>query len=323
MEYRNLGRTGLKVSELCMGTMQFGWTTDEEHAFAVLDAFVESGGTFLDTADVYTRWAENNPGGVAEGIIGRWMKERGNRHELVVATKVRGTMGPGPNDVGLSRKHILDAVEASLRRLQIDYIDLYQAHSDDRSVPLEETLEAFDNLVQRGLVRYVGASNYEAWRLMQSLWVSDRHGYARYDSLQPHYSLAHREEYERELEPLCLQEGIGVIPYSPLAAGFLTGKYRRGQELPRSGRAEGVKRYLTDEGFALIDCLDEVGQRHGASPAQVSLAWLLARPGITAPITSANTREQWQDLAGAVDVELTQEDIVALDEASGRISPLP
>jgi aryl-alcohol dehydrogenase-like predicted oxidoreductase len=317
MEYRNLGRTGLKVSELCMGTMQFGWTATEEQAFEVLDAFVESGGNFIDTADVYTRWFEGNPGGVAEEIIGRWMKERGNRDQLVVATKVRGTMGEGPNDVGLSRKHILDAVEASLRRLQIDYIDLYQAHSDDDSVPLEETLGAFDDLVRRGLVRYVGASNYKAWRLMQSLWISDKHGYARYDSLQPNYSLAHRSEYEAELEPLCLQQGIGMIPYSPLAAGFLTGKYRRGQELPQSGRAQSVKsRFLHDEGYALIDCLDEVAKRHSVNLAQIALAWLLARPGMTSPITAANTAEQWRDLVGAVDVTLTPEDISALDEAS-------
>ncbi|HEX6509272.1 MAG TPA: aldo/keto reductase [Chloroflexota bacterium] len=316
MEYRNLGRTGLRVAELCMGTMQFGWTTDEQHAFEVLDAYVESGGNFVDTADVYSRWAENNPGGVAEQIVGRWMKDRGNRHEIVVATKVRGTMGPGPNDVGLSRKHILDAVETSLRRLQIDYIDLYQAHSDDQAVPLEETLEAFDNLAQRGLVRYVGASNYQAWRLMQSLWSSDRHDIVRYDSLQPNYSLAHRSEYERELEPLCVQQGIGVIPYSPLAAGFLTGKYRRGQELPQSGRAEGVKGYLNDAGFRLVECLEEIAKRHGATPAQIALAWLLARPSITSPITSANTRQQWQELAPAVDIELTPEDIAALDEAS-------
>lgn len=317
MEYRSLGRTGLRVSELCMGTMQFGWTTDEAHAFEVLDAYVESGGNFLDTADVYTRWFEGNPGGVAEQIIGRWMKERGNRQDLVVATKVRGTMGPGPNDVGLSRKHILDAVEASLRRLQIDYIDLYQAHSDDPSVPLDETLDAFDNLLQRGLVRYVGASNYQAWRLMQSLWVSDRRNCVRYDSLQPNYSLAHRREYEAELEPLCLQENIGVIPYSPLAGGFLTGKYRRGGEVPASGRAEMVKnRYLNDQGYSLIECVEEVAGRHSATPAQISLAWLLARPGITSPITSANTAEQWNDLAGAVDVTLRPEDITALNEAS-------
>jgi aryl-alcohol dehydrogenase-like predicted oxidoreductase len=300
-----------------MGTMQFGWTTDEAHAFEVLDAYVASGGNFLDTADVYTRWFPGNPGGVAEEIIGRWMKARGNRPLMVVATKVRGTMGPGPNDVGLSRKHILDAVEASLRRLQIDYIDLYQAHSDDQEVRLEETLEAFDHLVQRGLVRYVGASNYEAWRLMQSLWISDRHGLARYDSLQPHYSLAQRGEYEHELEPLCRQQEIGVIPYSPLAGGFLTGKYRRGQPIPESGRAEMIKsRYLNDQGYDLIDCLDEVAGRHGANPAQIALAWLLARPGITSPITSANTAEQWNDLAGAIEVKLTPEDLTALDEKS-------
>jgi aryl-alcohol dehydrogenase-like predicted oxidoreductase len=254
---------------------------------------------------------------VAEQIIGRWMKARGNRHQLVIATKARGRMGPGPNDQGLSRKHILDAVEASLRRLQIDYIDLYQAHSDDPETPLEETLEAFDNLVRRGLVRYVGASNYQAWRLMQALWISDKYGYARYDSLQPNYSLAHRSEYESELEPLCLQQGIGVIPYSPLAGGFLTGKYRRGQPLPSSGRAQSVQQYyLNAQGFALIECIEEIAGRHGATPAQVSLAWLLARPGITSPITSANTAEQWNDLAGAVDVRLTPVDIVALDQAS-------
>lgn len=317
MEDRNLGNTGLKVSELCMGTMQFGWTTDEEHAYEVLDAYLESGGTFLDTADVYTSWFEGNPGGVAEEIIGRWMKDRGNRQQLVVATKVRGKMGPGPNDVGLSRKHILDAVEASLRRLRIEYIDLYQAHSDDPTAPLDETMSAFDNLVQRGLVRYVGASNYSAWRLMKAVCVSDTEGYARYDSIQPSYSLANRSNFERELQPLCLEEGIGVIPYSPLAAGFLTGKYRRGQELPKSGRAETVKnRYLNEQGFSLLDCIDEVAQRHGATPAQISLAWLLARPGITSPITAANTVEQWKDLESAVNVDLTVDDIEALDGAS-------
>lgn len=317
MEYRRLGDTGLKVSELCMGTMQFGWTTDEEHAYEVLDAYVESGGNFLDTADVYTRWVEGNPGGVAEEIIGRWMKDRGNRQQLVVATKVRGAMGTGPNDVGLSRKHILDAVEASLRRLQIDYIDLYQAHSDDPEVPLDETMAAFDSLVQRGLVRYVGASNYSAWRLMKSLCVSDTEGYARYDSIQPSYSLANRSNFEREMQPLCLEEGIGVIPYSPLAAGFLTGKYRRDQALPDSGRAQSVKnRFMHEQGFSLLDCIDEVAQRHGTTPAQIALAWLLARPGITSPITSANTAQQWSDLEGAVNVDLTVDDIEALDQAS-------
>lgn len=318
MDFRNLGRTGLKVSELCMGTMQFGWTSTEEQAFAVLDSFVESGGNFIDTADVYSGWAENSWVGRAEEIIGRWMRERGNRHTLVIATKVRGSMGPGPNDGGLSRKHILDAVEASLRRLQIDSIDLYQSHSDDRTVPLEETLEAFNNLVQRGLVRYIGASNYAAWRLMKALAVSGANGLARYDSVQPNYSLARRNEVEPDLEDLCVEEGVGIIPYSPLAAGFLTGKYRRGQPLPESGRAEGVKRYyLNDEGYSLIDCLDEVAHRHDATPAQIALAWLLARPGVVSPITSANTPQQWQELAGSVDVELTEADIESLNNASG------
>jgi aryl-alcohol dehydrogenase-like predicted oxidoreductase len=318
MEYRNLGRTGLKVSELCMGTMQFGWTTHEANAFQVLDAYTESGGNFLDTADVYTRWAEGNPGGVAEEIIGRWMKARGNRQELVIATKVRGPMGTGPNDVGLSRKHILDAVEASLRRLQIEYIDLYQAHADDADVPLEETLAAFDNLVQRGLVRYIGASNYSAWRLMKALGISERLGLARYDSLQPRYSLAARGEYEHELDPLCLSEGVGVIPYSPLAGGFLTGKYRRGQDVPDSGRAAQVQSryYGNDQAFDLLDRMDAVASHHNATTAQIALAWLLARPGITSPITSANTAQQWQDLAGAVDIDLSGEDIESLNEAS-------
>lgn len=316
MEYRTLGRTGLKVSELCMGTMQFGWTTDEQHAFEVLDAFVASGGNFIDTADVYTRWFEGNPGGVAEEIIGRWMKARGNRQSLVIATKVRGQMGEGPNDVGLSRKHIMDAVEASLRRLQIDYIDLYQAHSDDPATPLDETLESFDALVRRGVVRYIGASNYEAWRLMQSLWVSDQHNYVRYDSLQPPYSLANRH-FENHLQPLCLQQGIGVIPYSPLAAGFLTGKYRRDQPLPESGRAQQVQnRYMHDQGFNLIDVMDRIAGAHNATPAQIALAWLLAQPSISSPITSANTRAQWEQLAPATEINLSSQDLLDLDEAA-------
>jgi aryl-alcohol dehydrogenase-like predicted oxidoreductase len=318
MEYRKLGRTGMNVSELCMGSMQFGWTSTEEEAFAVLDAYVESGGNFIDTADVYTGWVETSWAGRSEEIVGRWMKDRGNRQQMVVATKVKGSMGPGPNDRGLSRKHILDAVEASLRRLQIDYIDLYQSHSDDLDVPLEETLEAFDNLVQRGLVRYIGASNYAAWRLMKALAVSEANGLARYDSLQPNYSLARRNEFEPELRDLCLAEGVGVIPYSPLAAGFLTGKYRRNQPLPESGRAHRVEReFLNDQGFALIDCLDEVARRHNATPAQVALAWLLAQPAVTSPITSANTPEQWEELAGSTDIQLAAADIETLNNASG------
>ena len=317
MQYRKLGRTGLKVAPLCLGTMQFGWSCDEQTSFEIMDAYVEAGGNFLDTADVYSRWVEGNPGGVSEEIIGRWLKARGNRDSIVLATKVRGQMGSGPNDQGLSRRHIMAAVEASLRRLQTDYIDLYQAHSDDRETPLDETMGAFDDLVRQGKARYVGASNYAAWRLTRALWESERHGYARYDSLQPHYSVAYRDEFERELEPLCLEQGIAVIPYSPLAAGFLSGKYRRGQPLPESARAEGVKnRYLNERGFALLDAVDGVAQAHGATTARVALAWLLARPAITAPIIGATSVEQLRETLGAVDITLDAEQIAALDKAS-------
>jgi len=297
--------------------MQFGWTCDEEATRKVLDAYVDSGGNFLDTADVYSRWAEGNDGGVSEEIIGRWLKDRGNRDQMVIATKVRGTMGPGPNDVGLSRKHILEAIEASLSRLQVDYVDLYQSHSDDAEVRLEETMDAFDDLVRGGLVRYIGASNYEASRLIEALWVSDANGYARYDSLQPSYSLANRSDYERELESVCVRYGIGLIPYSPLAAGFLTGKYRRDRDLPASGRAESVRgRFMHDNGFKLLDAVDAVAERHGATAAQVSLAWLLTRPAMTAPITGANSAEQWRELAGATAIELGGQDIEQLEAAS-------
>ncbi len=228
MEYRHLGRTGLKVSALCMGTMQFGWTADEATSYQVLDASFDAGITFIDTANVYSRWVEGNPGGVAETIIGKWMRQRKvARNQVVIATKVRGRMGDGPNDEGLSRVHIMQAVEDSLRRLQTDYIDLYQTHFFDSNTPIEETLRAMDDLVRQDKVRYIGCSNYPAWRLMEALWASDKLNLARYDCLQPHYSLAGRAEFERELEAVCGTYGLGVIPYSPLEGGFLTGKYRR------------------------------------------------------------------------------------------------
>ena len=245
MNYRRLGRTGLKVSELCLGTMQWGWTTDEEHAHHVMDTFFQAGGNFIDTADVYSRWAKNNPGGVSEAIIGNWMKERGNRRQVVLATKGRGRMWDGPTGEGLSRVHLIRACEDSLRRLGTDYIDLYQTHSFDPDTPIDETMRALDDLQRAGKVRYVGASNYPAWRLAKALWTSDKLGLARYNSLQPHYSLANRADFERELKPLCEEEAIGVIPYSPLAGGFLTGKYRR-DKMPDSQRAEGVQRYLNE-----------------------------------------------------------------------------
>ncbi len=317
MKYRYLGRTGLKVSEICLGTMQFGWTADEETSHSILDAFVAAGGNFIDTANIYSRWASNSYAGKSEEIIGRWLRARGNREDLVIATKVRGQMGPGPNDEGLSRKHIMKAVEDSLRRLQTDYIDLYQAHWYDENTPLEETLRAFDDLITQGKVRYIGASNYPAWLLTKSLWVSDKHGYARYDSLQPHYNLAYRAEFERELMHLCKDQGIGVIPYSPLAGGFLTGKYRRDKPLPESARAENIRRrYFNDRGFTILETVEAIAKEHNRTIAQIALAWLLHNPVITAPIIGANSVSQLEELLGAVDVRLSQEEIARLNEVS-------
>ncbi len=315
MNYRNLGKTGLKVSELCLGTMQWGWTADEATGHQVMDAFVEAGGNFIDTADIYSFWAENNPGGVSEQIIGRWMNARGNRGQIVLATKARGRMWDGPNGEGLSRVHIIKACEDSLRRLQTDYIDLYQTHWYDAETPIEETMEALDTLVRQGKVRYVGCSNYPAWRLMEALWASDKRNLVRYDSIQPHYNLVHRAEFERELKDVCETYGIGVIPYSPLAGGFLTGKYRRDQAT-ESARAETIqKRYMNDHGFAVLDTMDTIAAAHGATVAQVALAWLLAQPFMTAPIVGANSVQQLTELLGAGEVKLTAAEVEGLDTA--------
>lgn len=316
MEYRKLGRTGLKVSPLCLGTMQWGWTTDEENAVKVMDAFMEAGGNFIDTADIYSRWAAGNPGGVAEEVIGRWMQARKNRDQVILATKVRGQMGSGPNDQGLSRKHILDAVDASLRRMQTDYIDLYQTHFYDADTPIDETLRALDDLQRAGKVRYVGASNYPAWRLMEALWSADGHGTVRYDALQPHYNLVHRDEYERELKPVCQKYEIGVIPYSPLAGGFLTGKYSR-DHVPESERAGGVKsRYFNEAGWRALDALQAVADEVEQVPTAVALAWLLAQGEIASPIIGANSVEQLQGSLDALAFTLSDEQLARLDEAS-------
>lgn len=316
MEHRRLGRTGLKVSTICLGTMQFGWTADEEDSFEVMTRAVELGCNFFDTADVYSRWAPGNPGGVSETIIGNWLSEGiVERQDLILATKVRGTMGEGPNDSGLSRQHILNAVEDSLERLQTDYIDLYQVHSPDQETPLDETLQAIDDLVRAGMVRYVGCSNYPAWLLAKSLWVSDVRRLVRFDSLQPHYNYVHRAEFERELQPLCLDQGVGVIPYSPLAAGFLTGKYRRDEPVPDSARAGAVqRRYFNERGFAAVDKLEEVGQRHDATVAQTAIAWVLANPAVTSAIIGANSIEQLEDTMKGAEVRLSDDEKAALDE---------
>jgi aryl-alcohol dehydrogenase-like predicted oxidoreductase len=317
MDYRRLGRTGLKVSAICLGTMQFGWTAAEDASFAVLDAFTGAGGNFLDTADVYSRWIAGNRGGESEAIIGHWMRARGNRREIVLATKARGRMWEGPNGEGLSRSHIMQACDDSLRRLQTDYIDLYQAHSYDAETPIEETLEALTDLARAGKVRYIGCSNYPAWRLALALGASERRGLARYDSLQPHYNLARRDEFERELEELCRDQGLGVIPYSPLAGGFLTGKYRRGEPVPESARAGGVQqRYFNERGWAVVETLRHVAEARGATASQLALAWLLSRPAVTSPIIGANNPQQLNETLRAVEINLSAEEIKALDDAS-------
>jgi aryl-alcohol dehydrogenase-like predicted oxidoreductase len=316
VEYRTLGLTGLKVSPLCLGTMQFGWTADDAMSQRVLSAAFEAGINFIDTADIYSRWADGNPGGVAEQIIGRWMKQNSiAREKIVLATKVRGNMGGGSEDEGLSRKYILAAVENSLRRLQTDYLDLYQAHWPDPKTPVEETMRAFDELVKQGKVRSVGASNYSAWELMQALWDSDRNDLFRFDSLQPHYNLVHRDEFERELSAVCKTYHLGVIPYSPLAGGFLTGKYRRNL-VPISARAGGAKRYFNERNWILLDLMDTLAKQKGASISQIALAWLLADPLISSPIIGANSIEQLKDNLGALDVRLTPAEKTTLDNAS-------
>lgn len=316
MNYRNLGRTGLKVSAICLGSMQWGWTADEAASRAVMDAYVAAGGNFIDTADIYSSWAENNPGGVSEEIIGRWMKERGNRDQIVLATKGRGRMWEGPNGEGLSRVHLIKACDDSLRRLQTDYIDLYQTHWYDATTPIEETMEALDSLVRQGKVRYVGCSNYPAWRLMQALWASDRGNLVRYDSIQPHYSLVHRAEFERDLQEVCVAYGIGVIPYSPLAGGFLTGKYtRKGGD--SNARAEGIKqRYFNEAGWRALDAVRAVADLAGSTPTAVALAWLLTQPAMTAPIIGANSVAQLHDSLAAADLTLSTEQVAALATAS-------
>lgn len=317
MEIRKLGRTGLEVSELALGTMQFGWTADKESAFAIMDTYVEAGGNLIDTANIYSNWAEGNPGGVSEAIIGRWLAARKNRHDVVLATKVRGRMWDGANGEGLSRAHIMRAAEESLRRLGTDTIDLYQTHWYDAGTPIEETMRALDDLIRAGKVRYVGCSNHPAWRLAEALWASDRNGLASYVSLQPHYNLAYRAEFEREMADLVEAHSIGVISYSPLGGGFLTGKYRRDSPPVASARAEGIqKRYHADRNFALLDRMDEIGRAHGQGILQVALAWLLSKPLVTAPIVGANSVEQLQGSLRAVGFRLNEEEMGALNAAS-------
>ncbi len=316
MDYRKLGRTGLKVSELCLGTMTFLWTSDEKTSFDVLSAFRDAGGNFIDTADVYSRWAPGNPGGTAELVMGKWW--RANiipRDQVIFATKGRAPMGDAPNDQGASRVHLTKALEDSLRRMQTDYVDLYQIHWPDNETPLDETMRALDDFVRVGKVRYIGASNFPAWLMTKSLWISDVRNLARFECAQPHYNLVHRAEFERELLPLCKDQGLGVIPYSPLAGGFLTGKYRAGQPMPKGARGENNERFVANVAKfdGVIAKLDEIGKVHGKTIAQTALAWMLSNPLITAPIIGANTIDQLRDTLGAVGYRLSADELSALD----------
>jgi len=314
MEQRQLGRSALTVSTLCLGSNVFGWTVDRAEAFRILDALLEACLNSIDTADVYSTWVQGNSGGESEAIIGEWLQSRGRRDRVVIATKVGSDMGQGRK--GLSARYIRTAVEDSLRRLQTDHIDLYQSHQDDPETAQEETLQAYAELIRAGKVRAIGASNFSADRLRSALEVSARAGLPRYESLQPQYNLYTRAKYEADLEPLCRDNQIGVIPYYGLASGFLTGKYRSEKDLEKSVRGRGVAKYLNDRGHRILAALDDVAAQHKASPAQVALAWLIARPGITAPIASATSTRQLDALVAATRLRLDQGSIDHLDTAS-------
>ena len=317
---RPLGRSGLDVAPITFGGNVLGWTADERTSFALLDAFVDGGFNLIDTADIYSRWVPGHVGGESEALIGRWLKASGARERVLIATKVGKPMGAeGSGRAGLSRRWIREAVHDSLMRLQTDRIDLVQSHDDDASVPFEETLGAYAELIADGKVRAIGASNHTAPRLAEALATSARLKLPRYECLQPHYNLMERAGYEAELEPLVRRENLGVINFFGLARGFLTGKYRSEADLGKSVRGGGLKGYLNARGFAVLKALDEVAAAHAAeraTPAQVALAWQIARPGITAPIASATSVAQWQELAGAARLVLPPAEIAALDRAS-------
>jgi len=314
MQRRKLGRSGLEIAPIVFGGNVFGWTADEKTSFALLDAFVASGFNAIDTADVYSRWAPGHSGGESETIIGKWLKQRGRRDDVIIATKVGSDMGNGKT--GLAGGYIAQAVEDSLRRLQTDHIDLYQEHFDDGGAPVEETMQAFAKLVQAGKVRALGASNITPARLLESQAASAAHGWPRYETLQPHYNLVERAGYEADYEALATEQGLGVIPYWSLASGYLTGKYRTEADLGKSPRGGSAKKYLTSNGPRVLAALDDISAGLGATQAQVALAWLIARPSITAPIASATTVAQWHDIAKAAELKLSAEAIATLDAAS-------
>jgi aryl-alcohol dehydrogenase-like predicted oxidoreductase len=314
MQMRQLGRSSLAVAPLMFGGNVFDWTADRATSFALLDAFVAAGFNAIDTADVYSRWVPGHQGGESETVIGEWLKARGGRDRLIIATKLGMDMGEGRS--GLSRRWIHQAIDASLRRLQTDYVDLYQAHRDDEATPLEETLAGFADLIAAGKVRAIGASNYSAARLQAALDTSERLGLPRFETLQPLYNLVERPPYEAELRAVCAASGLSVIPYYSLAAGFLTGKYRAQADLGKSPRGGSVGKYLTEAGHAVLAALDDVAARLGATQTQAALAWLMAQPTIAAPIASATSLAQLQDILAAAELQLTASDLAQLATAS-------
>lgn len=314
MEMRTLGSSGLATPRLVLGGNVFGFTVKGEEAFRLLDRFVEAGGTMIDTADVYSAWVPGHQGGESETLLGEWLRQRGRRDDVLIATKVGMLAGEGGE--GLKPARIIAAVEASLKRLGTDYIDLYYAHKDDADTPLAETLRAFDRLVEDGKVRVLGASNYSAERLAEALAISDAEGLAHYSVLQPEYNLVERGSFEGALQLLSIREGLGVLPYFGLALGFLTGKYRTPEDASKSGRGERAVKYLDDRGRRVLAALDAVAAESGATQAQVALAWLATQPGVTAPIASATSVEQLEELLGVLTLDLGADQVARLTEAS-------
>lgn len=317
MDRRVLNKTGMKVSEICLGTMQFGWTTDEENSIKIMNKAYDAGMNFWDTANVYSRWSEKSYAGKTEEIIGRWLKNTGNRDDIILATKVRGKMGDSPNDEGLSRRHIQNQIDASLKRLQTKWVDLYQTHSYDSDVSQFETLSVLNDLIHDRKVNAIGTSNYPAWALTESFWVAKNKDLIPFTTFQPFYNIVSRKHFEEERQEVCKRYSISVIPYSPLAAGFLTGKYKKDAELPESDRAKGVKsRFMNDKGWLILDAITEVANSHGCKPLNVALSWMLRQPTIVSPIIGANSVEQLEEILLTSDITLKDDDMKKLNDIS-------
>ncbi len=321
MEYKRLGTTGIKISKFVLGTMQMGWRVEEEESFKIMDKAIDLGINCFDSADIYSYWSDNSYPGKTETIIGKWLKDRGTRDNLILATKLRGAMSDDINDRGLSRRHIHQAITGSLKRLQTDWIDLYQIHSFDNDVPVEETLQTLNLLVESGTVNYIGASNIHPWMLVESFWVSEQKGYARFETVQPPYSIVRRMLVEHQMFHVIKKYGLGVIPYSPLAGGFLTERYSRDGPKPDTPRSEGAeKRYFTDKRWKIHETVREIAEAKEVKMTQVAIAWILTKDFITAPIIGANSVEQLEENFGALEVKLDEDEIKRLDEVSDWVA---